>query len=51
MLNWIADISSLAAFLLLAVLAWYAVGKLAKHLGSSRLMAVCFVVCFGWLMS
>ena len=51
MLNWIADISGIAAFLLLTVLVWYAVGRLAKHLGLSRLMTVCFIVCFGWLLS
>jgi apolipoprotein N-acyltransferase len=51
MLNWIADISGIAAFLLLIALVWYSIGRLAKHLGISRLMAVCFIFCFGWLLS
>lgn len=48
MMNWIANMSAMAAFVLFLVVFWHLLGRLARHMRLSRLMALASVLCLGW---
>lgn len=51
MLNWIGTLSAIGAFAMFGVLVWHALGKLAQHWRTSRLMALGILLCLGWWLS
>jgi hypothetical protein len=50
MLNWLGNISAIAALVLFAVVFWHLLGRLARHMRLSRPMALATLLCLGWLL-
>jgi cytochrome c oxidase assembly factor CtaG len=50
MLNWIGNISAIAAFVLFLLVFWHMLGRLARHMRLSRPMALATILCLGWLL-